>query len=99
MTKRDLVVRVSEKLGYSQTEVHQIIRCALNTIIDSLKDEKRLEIRNFGVFEVKTRKARMGRNPRTGDRVPIPQKLVATFKAGKDFREILDNKATQDHVI
>ena len=89
MTKRELVVEVAERLGYTQNEVAAIVQAALDEIIDSLGDGERLEIRNFGVFEVKERDARIGRNPRTGEEVPIEKKRVAAFKPGKALKELV----------
>jgi integration host factor subunit beta len=90
VTKRELVIEVAEKKGYTQNEVSDIIQATLDIISDSLANGKRLEIRNFGVFEVKKRDARRGRNPRTGAEVPIPEKRVATFKPGKALKEIVE---------
>lgn len=87
MTKRELVIEVSERLGYTQNEVSGVVQATLDTIIESLSAGERLEIRNFGVFEVKARDARIGRNPRTGEEVPISTKRVATFKPGKALKE------------
>ncbi|GMW02271.1 MAG: hypothetical protein AMXMBFR84_34070 [Candidatus Hydrogenedentota bacterium] len=87
MTKRELVIEVAERLGYTQNEVSACIQTTLDTIVDCLSEGQRLEIRNFGVFEVKERDARMGRNPRTGEEVPISEKRVATFKPGKALKE------------
>ena len=90
MTKRELVIEVAKKLGFTQNDVAQVIQCTLDTITESLARGNRLEIRNFGVFEVKTRDARIGRNPRTGEEVPIPEKRVATFKPGKEIKEMVE---------
>lgn len=87
MTKRELVIEVSERLGYTQNEVSSVVQATLDTVIESLSAGERLEIRNFGVFEVKARDARIGRNPRTGEEVPISTKRVATFKPGKALKE------------
>lgn len=89
MTKRELVIEVAERLGYTQNEVADVVQATLDAITGSLAEGERLEIRNFGVFEVKTRDARMGRNPRTGQEVPITQKRVATFKPGKALKELV----------
>ena len=89
MTKRELVIEVAEKLGYTQNEVASIVQATLDAIIESLAEGERLEIRNFGVFEVKARDARMGRNPRTGQEVPIRRKRVASFKPGKALKEMV----------
>ena len=87
MTKRELVVEVAAKLGFTQNEVGNIVQDTLDTIIQALSEGHRLEIRNFGVFELKTRDARMGRNPRTGKKVAIAKKRVASFKPGKALKE------------
>ncbi len=89
MTKRELVIDVAERLGYTQNEVSNVVQATLDAIIDSLAEGERLEIRNFGVFEIKKRDARMGRNPRTGQEVPISEKRVATFKPGKALKELV----------
>lgn len=87
ITKRELVTEIAERLGYTQNEVADVVQATLDAIIESMAEGRRLEIRNFGVFEVKTRDSRMGRNPRTGEEVPIAQKRVATFKPGKALKE------------
>jgi nucleoid DNA-binding protein len=89
VTKRELVIDVAERLGFTQNEVADVVQATLDSIVESLAEGERLEIRNFGVFEVKTRDARMGRNPRTGQEVPILQKRVATFKPGKALKELV----------
>ncbi len=93
MTKRELVIAVAENLRYTQNEVSSVVQTTLDAIAQSLAQGKRLEIRNFGVFEVKKRDSRIGRNPRTGEEVPISEKRVATFKPGKALREIVQNSS------
>jgi len=90
VTKRELVIEVADRKGYTQNEVSEIVQAVLDVISESLAKGKRLEIRNFGVFEVKRRDARRGRNPRTGAEVPIPEKRVATFKPGKALKELVE---------
>ena len=96
MTKRELVIEVAERLGYTQNEVSSIVQSTLDAITEALSEGERLEIRNFGVFEVKTRDARIGRNPRTGQEVPIGTKRVATFKPGKALKELVQNQRPAD---
>jgi nucleoid DNA-binding protein len=91
LTKRELVIDVAERLGYTQNEVSAVIQGALDAIVACLSEGQRLEIRNFGVFEVKSRDARIGRNPRTGEEVPIAEKKVATFKPGKALKEYVQD--------
>lgn len=89
MTKRELVIKVSNKLGMPQTDVAKIIEGAFQAISRSLASGERWELRDFGVFEVKTRASRIGRNPRTGDQVPVPERKVVTFRPGKRMKELI----------
>ena len=91
MTKRELVIRVSNKLGMPQTDVAKIIEGAFQAISRSLASGERWELRDFGVFEVKTRASRIGRNPRTGDQVPVPERKVVTFRPGKRMKELISS--------
>ena len=88
MTKRDLVVRISEETGLVQQQVLEVIQRTLDHISTALARGETVELRNFGVFEVKVRKARIGRNPNSPERdVPIPPRAVVKFKAGKEMRD------------
>ncbi len=89
MTKRELVIRVANKLGMTQSDVSKIIEGTFDTISQSLATGQRWELRDFGVFEVKTRASRIGRNPRTGDQVPVPERRVVTFRPGKRMKELV----------
>ena len=90
MTKRELVIDVAERLGYTQNEVSAVVQATLETIVTTLAQGNRLEVRNFGVFEIKKRDARIGRNPRTGASVPISEKRVPVFKPGKALKELVE---------
>ena len=87
MTKKEIVKTISEEIGMTQLKTKEIVQKTFNAIVDTLVEEKRIELRNFGVFEVKKRAARKARNPRTGQRVDVPQKFVITFKPGKEMEE------------
>jgi nucleoid DNA-binding protein len=88
MTKRDLVVRISEETGLVQQEVLNVVQKTLDYISDAVTRGQKVELRNFGVFEVKVRKARVGRNPNSPEAdVPIPPRAVVKFKPGKEMRE------------
>ncbi len=89
LTKRDLVNQISEELGFTQSDVSRTIEKALEIITKKLGEGKRWEIRNFGVFEVKKRAPRKGRNPKTGVVVEVPYRYVVTFKAGKELKKLL----------
>ena len=82
-TKKDIARIVAEEIGITQLQSKLLIQKTFDTIIDILQRNGRIELRNFGVFECKTRKARIGRNPKTGDEVNVPEKIVVTFKPGK----------------
>lgn len=88
MTKRDLVVRISNEVkNLGQQQVLEVVQKTLDYIAESLAKGRTVELRNFGVFEVKVRKARVGRNPNAPETdVPIPQRVVVKFKAGKEMR-------------
>ncbi len=91
MTKRDLVVRISQETGVVQQAVLDIVQRTLDYISEAVSRGETVELRNFGVFEVKIRKARIGRNPNAPERdVRIPPRAVVKFKPGKEMR---------DHVI
>ena len=87
LTKRELVVRISEETGLIQTQVFDVVQKTLNYITEALAKGDKVELRNFGVFDVKIRKARVGRNPhRPETDVPIPARAMVKFKAGKEMR-------------
>src|SRR6266508_3635719 len=97
MTKRDLVVRISEESGLVQQTVLDIVQKTLDYIAEAVSHGKKVELRNFGVFEVKIRKARVGRNPNNpGTDVPIPQRAVVKFKPGKEMREAVLKLTPED---
>ncbi len=87
LTKRNLVVRISTDTGIIQHEVMQVVQKTLDYIAEALARGEKVELRNFGVFEVKTRKARIGRNPNSPNTdVPIPARSIVKFKPGKEMR-------------
>ncbi len=90
LTKRDLVTQISKETGITQLDVYSVIQKALDGIIDALKCGKHVEFREFGVFEITARKARIGRNPnKPEDVVQIPARKVVKFKPGKRMRQML----------
>jgi nucleoid DNA-binding protein len=87
LTKRDLVTRISNETGLVQQQVLDVVQRTLDYIAESLSKGDKVELRNFGVFEVKIRKARVGRNPNSpATDVPIPERCVVKFKPGKEMR-------------
>ena len=89
MTKRDLVVKIAEEAGLTQLAAWKVVEGFLKEIIECLVRGEGVELRNFGVFKVKQRKERLGRNPRTGEKVVVPSKRVAYFKVGKILKKRL----------
>jgi nucleoid DNA-binding protein len=87
VTKKEIVKQISERIGLTQLKTKEIVQQTFDAIVDTLLEVGRIELRNFGVFEVKQRKARKARNPRTGARVDVPPKNVVTFKPGKEMEE------------
>jgi integration host factor subunit beta len=89
VTKKEIVKKISEDIGLTQLKTKDIVQRTLDAIINTLVSEGRIELRNFGVFEVKRRAPRKARNPRTGDKVYVPSKNVVTFKPGKEMEELV----------
>jgi len=87
VTKKEIVKTISDKHQLTQLKTKEIVQSTFEAIIETLVEEHRIELRNFGVFEVKKRAARKARNPRTGERVDVAEKYVVTFKPGKEMEE------------
>ncbi len=93
LTKRDLVTQISKETHITQLDVYAIVQKTLDGIIDALESGKHVEFREFGVFEITQRKARIGRNPnKPEDVVHIPGRKVVKFKPGKRMRQMLAGK-------
>ena len=103
MTKSDLITRLAEKFaslnGYSSSDITELghkdcelcVRTILNSMISALSKGNRIEVRGFGTFAVNVRPERLGRNPKTGESVLVPEKKVLHFKCGKDLRKKLNH--------
>ncbi len=87
MTKKDIVLRITDMTGIKQVDVKKIVQKTFDVITESLVRTEKVELRNFGVFKVKERKARYGRNPRTGEGVPVPPRKVVVFKPGLEMKQ------------
>jgi len=85
VTKKDIVRTIAEQIELPQLRTKELVQKTFDALIDALVREGRIELRNFGVFQIKKREARMARNPRTGERVPVQAKSVVTFKPGKEM--------------
>ena len=95
MTRSDLVARLAERFGQlTQRDAEFAVKTILDAMSEALAKGHRIEIRGFGSFSISRRPPRMGRNPRTGEQVLIPEKLVPHFKPGKALREGVDRVDT-----
>jgi integration host factor subunit beta len=91
VTKKQLVNRLAEKTGQTKVVVKEVVQSFLDEIIDELSQGNRLEFREFGVFEVRARAARRAQNPRTLEKVEVPEKRVVRFKVGRRMRERIED--------
>jgi nucleoid DNA-binding protein len=96
VTKKEIVKTISDETGLTQLQIKEIVQRTFEAIIENLVEEGRVELRNFGVFQVKPRAARKARNPRTGHQVEVPEKFVVTFKPGKEMENRVKKMATSD---
>ncbi len=87
MTKKDIVLKITDMTGIKQVDVKKVVQKTFDVIIDSLLQNHKVELRNFGVFKIKERRARFGRNPRTGESVPVPPRKVVIFKPGLEMKQ------------
>ena len=95
MTKKDIIMKISDDTELKQVDVKEVVQRTFDIITDSLSCGKKVELRNFGIFKVKTRKGRMGRNPRTGEGVSIPDKKVVSFKAGMKMKVDVEDSGSR----
>ena len=93
MTKKDIIRVISEELGLTQHQTSQIVHNLFDAIVNTVAEEGRVELRNFSVFEVRWRKARKGRNPRTGEKVLVPAKCTVIFKPGQALEERVESES------
>jgi nucleoid DNA-binding protein len=89
MRKRDIVLKISAETGIKQVIVKDVVQRTFDTILEALKQGNRIELRNFGIFQVKTRKRRVGRNPKTGEVVPVPERQTVVFKSGLEMKKTI----------
>jgi integration host factor subunit beta len=93
MTKNDLIKKLQEELKtYSLNDVTYVVNIIFDSMIEAIKRGERIELRGFGSFEVRERKPRMGRNPKSGAQVTLKERKVPFFKTGKELRLMVDNK-------
>jgi len=87
MTKKDIILKVSDETNLKQIDVKRVVQKTFDCIIEALVRGEKIELRNFGVFKIKQRKSRTGRNPRTGQVVPVPPRKVVVFKSGLEMKK------------
>ena len=87
MTKKDIILKVSDASNLKQIDVKKVVQMTFDFIIEALARGEKIELRNFGVFKIKQRKSRTGRNPRTGQVVPVPPRKVVVFKPGLEMKK------------
>ncbi len=92
MNKAELIAEVAVKAGLSKKDSEKAVNAALDTITDTLSAGEKVQLVGFGVFDVKKRGTRMGRNPKTKEEIEIPASRVPQFKAGKALKEAVDKK-------
>jgi integration host factor subunit beta len=96
VTKRELVQRIAEKTGVQQISAKEVIQSFLDEIIEELAKGNRLEFRDFGVFEPKSKAQRVARNPRTGDKVEVPEKTTVKFKVGRLMKKKIQREDDEE---
>lgn len=87
MTKKDIVIKIADDTRIKQIIVKKVVQRTFDYIVDALSKGDRVELRNFGIFKTKERRSRTGRNPRTGEVVPVPARKVAIFKPGLEMKK------------
>lgn len=89
MTKKDIILKVSDETNLKQIDVKRVVQKTFDSIVEALIRGEKIELRNFGVFKLKQRKSRIGRNPRTGQVVPVPPRKVVVFKSGLEMKQMI----------
>lgn len=90
MTKATLVEEVSRNSDLTKKDSESIVEIVLQSIVEALRNGEKVELRGFGSFRIRRRESRKGRNPKTGDQVDVPSKLVPYFKPGKELKELIN---------
>ena len=96
MTKAELVEKVANQINLTKKQTEVVVNTVFSSITDSLAEGKKVELRGFGSFRIRQRNARVGRNPKSGEKVDVPSKKVPFFKAGKELRELVDEHEAQE---
>ena len=97
ITKKDLILRIADTMGIKRNLSRDIVQTFLDEITDELAAGNRIELRDFGIFEVRTRRRRQARNPKTGESVQVPPKRIVSIKPGKKMKQIIEASTRQNH--
>ncbi len=92
MIKSELVIRLAQKTSLSKADAKKAVDTIFDEIVSTLAEGNRVELRNFGILSLRTRNPRIGRNPKTGEKVQVAQKRIPFFKAGKAVKKALNKK-------
>lgn len=92
MTKADLANRITTRAKLNLSEAHLAVQIILDSLTASLQQGEKVELRSFGSFRIRARKPRIGRNPKTGERVDVPVKKTVHFKPGQDLKRLVDRQ-------
>jgi integration host factor subunit beta len=92
MTKAGLVEEVARTVQVTKKQAELIVNIVLDSIVDSLRQGEKIELRGFGSFRIRNRRSRLGRNPKTGDKVEVPPKRIPYFKPGKELKELINSE-------
>ncbi|HEY2321313.1 MAG TPA: integration host factor subunit beta [Thermoanaerobaculia bacterium] len=98
MTKAELVDEVASVVQLTKKQAETIVNIVFDSIVDSLRNGQKIELRGFGSFRLRNRKSRTGRNPKTGEKVEVPSKKIPYFKPGKELKELI-NRAIADGTL
>jgi integration host factor subunit beta len=90
-TKADLVDEVAEAVDLTKKQAESIVNSVFDSIVESLRAGEKIELRGFGSFRIRSRKPRIGRNPKTGERVEVPSKQIPYFKPGKELKDLINS--------
>ena len=96
MTKADLVEEVAQTVEMSRKDSEAIVDIVFESIVKSLRAGDKIEVRGFGSFRTRERKARVGRNPKTGTRVDVPAKMIPYFKPSKELKDLVNGGAKRE---
>ena len=99
MTKADLIEEVSRLVELTRKDSEVVVETIFDSIVKSLRSGDKIEIRGFGSFRTRQRKPRVGRNPKTGDRVDVPAKKIPFFKPSKELKDLVNNSSATGQAV